>query len=206
MTGSAGGHASGEVDRVTDHRRQWELGMKVLSSSPPRPPPWCWPPRGRDGPRRAGRRDRGGVQHRLLCELRGSGDANYAEVAVTGTFKGNAAIAFQQLRLYDEKTDGIATTATLTIAERARTDGSGRYRNFPNQEYHTSTGAGYATFNPPDYSAPRWTNTSGRRGPTTPALRDPCWVRTSSPPHWASSSARNRPTPFPTNRTEGTWV
>lgn len=82
------------------------------------------------------------------------GDANYAEVAVTGAFTGNAAMALQQLRLCDEKTDAVAATATVTIAERLRSDGSIRYRNFPDQEYHQGPGAGCKSINPTDYSAP----------------------------------------------------
>lgn len=82
------------------------------------------------------------------------GDANYTEVALTGSFEGNAAAAIQQLKLCDEKSDQTAASGTITIAERRSSDGAVTYRQYPDQEFIWGPKAGCRYVDLPDYSGP----------------------------------------------------
>jgi hypothetical protein len=90
----------------------------------------------------------------LCFDFQNFGDLNYTEVGLSGAFKGPAQIAFTALRLCDEKSDQIAATATITVAERRVSDGAVSYRQYPNLEYSRGPAAGCGTFNPPDLTSP----------------------------------------------------
>jgi hypothetical protein len=82
------------------------------------------------------------------------GDLDYAEVKLAGYFKGEAAVALDELVLCDEKTDREVARAAITVAERRQTDGAVRYRSFDFASQGPNAGCG--TINPHDQSSPGW--------------------------------------------------
>jgi hypothetical protein len=82
------------------------------------------------------------------------GDLDYVELSMSGAFQGQAAVAIEQLRLCDEKSDQLVARSAITVAERRQTDGAVRYRSF---DYASQgPGAGCGTINPHDQSSAGW--------------------------------------------------
>jgi hypothetical protein len=80
------------------------------------------------------------------------GDASYTELALTGSFEGDARAELEWLRLCDERSDQTRASGTITIAERRTSDGAVSYRQYPNQEFVWGPKAGCRYIDPPDYT------------------------------------------------------
>ena len=82
------------------------------------------------------------------------GDANYAEIALSGVFTGQASMAIAQLKVCDEKSDNVSATATITYALRSASSGTTTYGTYRGQEFRKGPDAGCYYVDPADYTAP----------------------------------------------------